>query len=457
MQFKIERYHVLRQEANEVASNILQRIQIQIPEMKRVAGIEGNHDNWAIFESMSEHYKEAKMHAASFESIRLRAERRLMRDMDTDIIQGDADAAIRLRDELLNSLLTLSKFSSQWNVVEAAVDIVSCFIKDPIHFRTKLMNFMLVGRTGSGKTTLASAIGDVFAKAGIFVGDSLIHAGRAELVAQYEGQTVARTRRFLIDNLDNGVIFIDEAYAITPWDNGKPEGYGSEASTAMVEFMSRYQGLYCIIVAGYETEMVRYFLPANEGLSRRFPNKFLLPDMTADQLVNVFKRSLLLYRGMTAPEEGPLLSSSFFCDAAWSYLHSLITMCKQGTEERVEEYDPATKRVYNNVLRFRPRWTHMHALVANQAGSMTILADEAITVLMRVLPFSRVALHTGGDRIGRDTHRKRKEQLGNNEPPFPLNQPVPVMRQAILNTIHKTCLSDTEVCLSQMRMIESMM
>ena len=50
-------------------------------------------------------------------------------------------------------------------------------------------------------------------------------------MGQYMGETVTKTRNFLVNNLDNGVIFIDEAYAITPWEDGKPESYGTEATT----------------------------------------------------------------------------------------------------------------------------------------------------------------------------------------------------------------------------------
>ena len=191
-------------------------------------------------------------------------------------------------------------------------------------------------------------------QAGIFVGDQLIEAGRAELVGQYEGQTVARTRNFLVSNLDRGVILIDEAYAITPWQNGKPEGYGSEAATAMVEFMSRYAGLYCIIVAGYETQMVRYFLPTNEGLSRRFPNKYVLNDMSVTELIEVFKRALLRSQGLRVPDGGNvrLESSDYFDADAWRYLHNLIEICTSGTTECTEEYDAATRKTYYNVPSF---------------------------------------------------------------------------------------------------------
>ena len=115
------------------------------------------------------------------------------------------------RDALVLALQRLGNFSVQApHIVCNVVDLVSSFIKDPRLFRTKLMNYVLMGGAGTGKTTIAETIGDVFAKAGIFVGNNLILAGRGELVGQYMGETVTKTRQFLTNNLDNGVIFIDE-------------------------------------------------------------------------------------------------------------------------------------------------------------------------------------------------------------------------------------------------------
>ena len=253
-------------------------------EAGRKLDADNKDDNWNVFESISQEYIEAKDGATQFEALRARAQERLRGTMSTGQVER-GDAVYALRDELVAELEELGNFTAQAHIVSKTVDIVSSFIKDPRLFRIKLMNFMMVGSAGTGKTTIAAHIGNVFAKAGMFVGNNLVEAGRADLVGQYEGQTVARTRNFLLSNLDNGVIFVDEAYSITPWQNGKPEGYGSEAATAMVEFMTRYKGLYCIITAGYEKEMTRYFLATNEGLDRRFPYKFILRDMSPGELV----------------------------------------------------------------------------------------------------------------------------------------------------------------------------
>lgn len=440
MMTKVERYAELQRRAEEDVAREVQLIRIQTPELKRVAGVDTDHDNWLIFESLSERYRESKQRAAAFESLHIRASQRLAGSMAFDDMQPD-DAAYTLRDDLVQALSALSNFSSQQHVVDKTVDIVGSFIKDPCLFVTKLMNFMLVGGAGTGKTTLASAIGDVFAKAGIFVGNKLIEAGRGELVGQYEGQTVARTRNFLTANLDNGVILIDEAYAITPWHNGKPEGYGSEAATAMVEFMTRYQGLYCIIVAGYETQMVRYFLPTNEGLSRRFPNKFVLNDMSANDLVRVFQRALLRAQGLAVPdgEDHYLESTRYFTEEAWVYLTSLISGCMQGRTQFISEFDNATLRNYRNVRVFSPDLDLAYSIFENQAGSMTSLADEAITVLLRAIPFARF---------------QKQPLTVRGCSGLLCAQSKDVMRAIVMQMIAKTSLSNASQFLAQLEQVE---
>lgn len=449
MLYKIRRYSELQRLAEEDVQRELELIRIKTEELKRIANVQGEGDNWLIFESLSEHYREAKGRAASFQVLRGRAETRLTGSMSVQELTIN-DTAFFLRDDLVQALQRLTDFApSQPHIVGKVVDLVSSFLKDPALFHTTLMNFMLLGGAGTGKTTVASAIGDVFARAGIFVGDKLVKAGRAELVGQYEGQTVARTRNFLVSNLDNGVILIDEAYAITPWQNGKPEGYGSEAANALVEFMTRYPGLYCIIVAGYETQMVRYFLPTNEGLSRRFPNKFVLRGMTARELVDVFQRSLLHSQGYDTVPAGECVGAAvhesvhYFTKEAWEYLRRLIHLCTRGTVRYSDEYDAATQTTYHHVYSFKPNFEFMYRIFEHQAGSMTNLADEAVSILMGTVSY-RQALQA----LKRDPDLRR--------PPFTA-QPQSVMRRVVIQTIVKSSLSQSDRFLAQLEEVEALL
>jgi hypothetical protein len=435
MLHKVHIYGEMRETAEEAVQSALQVIHLKMPVLKDAAGVDpaDSSCNWQIFDSISQTYLEAKDRASQFEAIQQRARECL----------GRGDAAVEsLRDQLVVALESLSNFPAQTHIVTKIVDLVSSFLKDPRLFRHKLMNFMLMGSAGTGKTLIAECIGDVFAKAGMFVGNRLIQAGRAELVGQYEGQTVARTRNFLTSNLDNGVIFIDEAYAITPWQDGKPEGYGSEAATAMVEFMTRYPGLYCIITAGYEKEMTRYFLPTNEGLSRRFPYKFVLHDMTANGMVTVFQRSMMKIQGLPVPNGrgATLESEGYFTPGAYMYLKDLIEVCTQGRVVYQTEEDPATRQTYRRVRTFEPRWELLYDIFKNQAGSMTLLADEAVTALMTTVTFADVIA--------------AYEAAGSAMRPRFSAQSDAVMRAIVTQRINNSALSESEEFLLQLRQVE---
>lgn len=437
--YKQAQYTSLFEEAERDVTKERDLIALKMPDLKRTSCVEGDQDNWLIFESISRKYIEAKEKAAVFDSIRAKAQTKLE-------AMNDLSEANILASRLADALKQLLNFRSQSHIVGTVVDVVGSFLKNPNLVRTKFLNFIMVGAAGTGKTTLAGVIAKCLASAGMFVDDRVVTAGRAEFVAEYEGQTVARTRNFLISNLDAGVIFVDEAYGITQWNDGKPESYGTEAITAMVEFMSKYKGLYCIITAGYEKEMQRYFLATNPGLARRFPFRFVLRDLSPMQLVYVFQRTLLTEQGYELPpgegehsQEEPLESSHYFTQEAWRYLTLLIAYCTSGRLEVVpEEYDRATRQTYKAVHKFSPTYPHMYQLFMNQAGSMTNLAEECVTVLMSRMPF------------GDPTRRPR----GNQASIIPRNMDVGVMKQVIRQRILNSALSKAPDFMRELVFIE---
>lgn len=440
LEYKKRRYENLLTEAERDVSRERELIGLKMPELKRTSKVQGEQDNWLIFESVSRKFIEAQERASIFDAILQRACHR-MRALDAEL-DGQ-----RLSHNLLAALENLYLFRMQPHVVGTVVDVVGAFLKNPALIRSRFLNFMVVGASGTGKTTLASLMARCLACAGMFVEDRVVDAGRAELVAEYEGQTTARTRHFLLSNLDRGVIFVDEAYSITQWSDGKPEAYGAEAVSAMVEFMTRYKGLYCIITAGYEKEMQRYFLATNPGLARRFPYRFALHNMDALQLVHVFKRTLVTEQGKVLPAQAAdsgafLESDAYFTREAWAYLQSLVALSTSGCARmEPEEYDRATNRTYSNTPRFVPHFPHLYTLFENQAGSMTNLAEECVTVLMSQLPFQGSHRSLRGDSLVVE---------------FPRNQPLAVMQQVVRQRVLNSALSSAPVYFSELQVVEQM-
>ena len=138
----------------------------------------------------------------------------------------------------------------------------------------------------------------MLSRLGLYVYESVVECGRSDFVAQFVGQTAPKTKAFLLSNLEK-IIFLDEAYALTSWSErsnattGRTlDSYSDEAMTEVVAFLSQYVGRSCIIAAGYEQQMMLDFLPANDGLARRFEYIVIIHAYSAEFMVRIFVDAL---------------------------------------------------------------------------------------------------------------------------------------------------------------------
>jgi SpoVK/Ycf46/Vps4 family AAA+-type ATPase len=151
------------------------------------------------------------------------------------------------------------------------------------------LNIVLKGNPGTGKTTIAKIIGEIFKEEGILPYGQFINASRSDLVAGYVGQTAIKTAE-IIQRAKGGVLFIDEAYSIIQNNSDHNDAdFGKEAVDEMVKKLSDLEGEISVILAGYEDDM-NTFLETNEGLKRRFPNEIYLRDYLPNELKEIFLR-----------------------------------------------------------------------------------------------------------------------------------------------------------------------
>ncbi len=141
-------------------------------------------------------------------------------------------------------------------------------------------HLVFVGNPGTGKTTVARLVAEIYQATGVLPTGHLVEVDRSELVAGYVGQTAIKTAQ-VIDSAVGGVLFIDEAYALADDD------FGSEAVETLVKGMEDHREDLVVIVAGYPVPM-EGFVAVNPGLRSRFRKTVTFADYSLDELVAIF-------------------------------------------------------------------------------------------------------------------------------------------------------------------------
>lgn len=139
----------------------------------------------------------------------------------------------------------------------------------------KSMHMMFSGNPGTGKTTTARDIANIYSALGLLPSNKVVEVTRGDLVGGYIGQTAPKTQKVL-DQARGGVLFIDEAYSLAR------DAYGEEALETIMTEMENNRGDMVVIAAGYPQQM-KEMVNVNPGLRSRFPTRISFPDYTADE------------------------------------------------------------------------------------------------------------------------------------------------------------------------------
>lgn len=144
-------------------------------------------------------------------------------------------------------------------------------------------HYVFAGNPGTGKTTVARIMADIFVSLGLLPTNKLIEVSRDDLVAGYSGQTAINVKR-VVRSAIGGVLFIDEAYTL---NQGPNDNFGHEAIDTLVKLLLDYKGRMVVILAGYTGDM-KHFLDTNPGLASRFTKKIQFDDYKPEELTQIF-------------------------------------------------------------------------------------------------------------------------------------------------------------------------
>jgi len=222
-------------------------------------------------------------------------------------VQSPDDVLQAALDEL-NVLEGLASVKKEVNNLVAFLKIQRQRAEQGMKTSSQALHYVFHGNPGTGKTTVARILAKVFYGFGILKSQKVTETDRSGLVAGYVGQTAIKTDEVIQDSLD-GVLFIDEAYALYKSEGG--QDFGQEAIDTLLKRMEDNRDRLIVIVAGYPG-LMRQFLQSNPGLSSRFTRSITFEDYTVPEMCRIFA-SMCKKEEYTLSKEALAHTSLLFC------------------------------------------------------------------------------------------------------------------------------------------------
>jgi len=200
------------------------------------------------------------------------------------ILQNSGNGSLDSLIEELNSLIGLDAVKQEIHSLVNYVKIQKARTEAGLKSSAMSYHLVFTGNPGTGKTTVARIVSQIYKHLGILSKGHLVETDRSGLIAEYSGQTAVKVNR-VVDSALNGILFIDEAYSLV---GENKDDFGKEAVATLIKRMEDNRDKLVLIIAGYTNEMKK-FIETNPGFKSRFNKYVEFPDYVPDEMMAIFK------------------------------------------------------------------------------------------------------------------------------------------------------------------------
>ncbi|WP_084638256.1 type VII secretion AAA-ATPase EccA [Gordonia shandongensis] len=223
--------------------------------------------------------------------------------------ESERDAAVASAVAELSAQVGLAEVKEQVERLRASVTLARLRAERGLRTGPRSLHLAFTGPPGTGKTTVARIIARLYCALGLLATDTVVEAGRADLVGRHLGSTAPRTSA-VVDSALDGVLFIDEAYTLIQEGLSGGDAFGREALDTLLARMENDRDRLVVIIAGYDDEIDR-LLAANEGLASRFARRIRFSSYTPGELTRIAESIAAQRDARLSPEAADALENAF--------------------------------------------------------------------------------------------------------------------------------------------------
>ena len=199
-------------------------------------------------------------------------------------IDQSNDTSVETAMQALNELTGLTEVKAEINTLINFIKVQKAREETGLKTTSLSLHIVFTGNPGTGKTTVARIVAQIYKALGVLTQGQLIETDRSGLIAEYVGQTAVKVNT-TVDSALNGVLFIDEAYSIV---GDKDDSFGKEAVSTLIKRMEDDRKNLIVILAGY-TDQMNTFIDTNPGFKSRFNRYIDFSDYSPEELFAIYE------------------------------------------------------------------------------------------------------------------------------------------------------------------------